>query len=93
MSTKNLYSIRDLVAEEFAPVFVANNDSTAIRMCAETVKDNKIMSSHLSDYALYNLGSFDIFTGEIKPNPLFSTPILMFTDFNDNKEVSVCSEN
>ncbi len=89
MSTKNLYSIRDLVAEEFAPVFVANNDSTAIRMCSETVKDNKIMSSHLSDYALYNLGSFDISSGEIKPNPLFSTPILMFTDFEENKVAEV----
>ena len=89
MSTKCLYSIRDLVAEEFAPVFVANNDNTAIRMCSETVKDNKIMASHLSDYALYNLGSFDISTGEIKSNPLFSTPILMFTDFDEKKESDV----
>ena len=46
------------------------------------------MSSHLSDYALYNLGSFDISTGEIKSNPLFSTPILMFTDFEEKKEDS-----
>lgn len=80
MSTKNLYSIRDLVAEEFAPPFVANNDNTAIRASIQSLTDNKIMMSHISDYSLFNLCSFDENTGEIVPNPLYNTPIFMFSE-------------
>lgn len=79
MSKKNLYSIRDLVAEEFAPPFVSNNDNTAIRSAIHSVKENQIMMSHISDYSLFNLSSFDENTGEIVPNPLCNTPIFMFS--------------
>lgn len=88
MSTKNLYSIRDLVAEEFAPPFVSNNDNTAIRASIQSVTENKIMMAHISDYSLFNLGSFDENTGEIVPNSLHSTPIFMFSEL-EKKESDV----
>lgn len=88
MSTKCLYSIRDLVAEEFAPPFVSNNDNTAIRSAIHSVRENQIMMDHISDYSLFNLGSFDENTGEIVPNPLFNTPIFMFSELL-NKESKV----
>lgn len=88
MSAKNLYSIRDLVAEEFAPPFVSNNDSTAIRSAIHSVKENQIMMCHISDYSLFNLGSWDENTGDIVPNPLHGTPIFMFSEL-ENKESDV----
>lgn len=85
MSKKNLYSIRDLVAEEFAPPFESNNDNTAIRSAIQSVKENKIMMAHISDYSLYHLASWNPETGEIVPDSLYTTPIFLFSSLVQNK--------
>lgn len=60
---KGLYSIKDVVAEEFGPVFEAVNNGVAIRNFSNVLKETK----YPEDYELYKLGNYDESTGEIIP--------------------------
>lgn len=57
----NLYSIRDQVAEQFGPVFVAINDGVATRQFADVLKNIE----YPAEYDLYILGKFDFEDGRI----------------------------
>lgn len=59
-----LYSIRDKVAEEFGPVFVAKNLQVAIRNFRMMFHGNAQIFP--TDYALYVLAEWDPRTGSIK---------------------------
>ncbi len=62
---QNLYSIKDKKIGFNSP-FTAPNNYAAIRMFADTVKDeNSMLAKHPEDYELYKLGSFNDDTGEI----------------------------
>ena len=52
----NLYSIYDLKANEYGPVFEAKNDAVACRMCKNEF--GKVPKDALADYVLYQVGEF-----------------------------------
>lgn len=53
----NLYSLKDVVADEYGPVFEAKNDDVAIRVCKQIPQ--KSPDIVLSDFELYRIGDFD----------------------------------
>lgn len=61
---KNLYTLKDLVADECAPIFEANNDGVAHRMFQETISRQQIPHE---DFRLIRIGRIDKTTGEILP--------------------------
>ena len=61
---KNLYTLKDMVAEEVAPIFEANNDGVALRMFQESIQKQQIP---YDDFRLIRIGRLDKTTGEIIP--------------------------
>lgn len=57
-----VYSIKDVVAEEFGPCFVAKNDNVAIRGFKMQLDQNHLLPS---EYLLYRICSFDPENGRI----------------------------
>ena len=84
---KYLFAVKDLVADEFGPVFIANNDASAIRMCQEMYRKNETMKVHCVDYAVYRLGLWNLNSGKIVPTAdnLLSVPIALFKEFETNE--------
>lgn len=66
----NLYSIKDSLAEEFAPLFEAKSDELAKRVTSALFK--KFPDMVLTDFNLYKLGHYSPKTGVITAyeNPL-----------------------
>lgn len=59
---KYLYSIKDIVAEEFGPIFTANNDDVAKRSFSFVLATASISQEELS---LFRLASFDETSGDV----------------------------
>lgn len=76
MSVKNMYSIKDTVAEEFAPPFVANTDGVAVRMFSNALKGNL----YPKDYELYCIGSFDVSLGCVASSVLRKLDVVLEND-------------
>lgn len=55
-----VYSVKDLVAQEFGPPVLARNDKVASRMYLALLTQNKLDQN---DFELYALGEFDTDTG------------------------------
>lgn len=53
--------MRDKVADEYAPPYLARTDGAAARAFAEITNGQKI--SYVSDLELYRIGDFDVSTG------------------------------
>lgn len=68
-SIEYLYSVYDVVCEEFNPPFVCKNLQTAIRNMRDSLKDAKqlIIAMHPEDYILFEIATFDKTTGIILP--------------------------
>lgn len=64
-----LYSVYDVVCEEYNPPFVCKNIQTAIRNMRDSLKDAKqsIIAMHPEDYVLFEVATFDKTTGVILP--------------------------
>lgn len=64
-----LYSVYDVVCEEFNPPFVCKNMLTAVRNMRDSLKDAKqsIIAMHPEDYILFEIATFDKTTGVILP--------------------------
>lgn len=66
---KILYSILDLKAGSYSPLFPADNDGVAQRMLIQTLTAPGAERTNLrqfpSDFDLRRVGSFDEFTGEL----------------------------
>lgn len=60
---KGLYSIKDVVADEFGPIYEAVNDGVAIRNFSKILQE----VTYPEDFELYKVGEFDVKTGEIMP--------------------------
>lgn len=56
-----LYSIKDVVAQEFGPVFQAKNDGVAIRQVNNTFKT--MPPGDADAFHLFKIGEFDTETG------------------------------
>jgi len=59
----NLYSIKDVVADEFGPVFQSVNDGVAVRSAVNVLKS----AENPADYELYRIGAFNSDTGALAP--------------------------
>lgn len=55
-----VYSVKDLVAQEYGPPVLARNDKVASRMYLALLAQNKLDQN---DFELYALGEFDSDTG------------------------------
>lgn len=68
-SIEYLYSVYDVVCEEYNPPFVCKNIQTAIRNMRDSLKDAKqsIIAMHPEDYILFEVATFDKTTGVILP--------------------------
>lgn len=63
---QNLYSVFDVKAEIYSPVFHAQNDEVAKRMFDSSCNDMKTdFSRHPEDYTLWVVGVFDGESAEI----------------------------
>lgn len=60
-----LYSIKDVVAEEFGPVFQAKNDQVAVRMVNNTFRSTP--PGDPESFDLYAIGEFDPEKGVLLP--------------------------
>lgn len=63
----NVYSIFDIKAEEYGPLFVAKNNEVAFRLCRNQFKDVPCPQ----DYELSCVGDFDNETGEMNGHYIF----------------------
>lgn len=59
----NLYSIKDIVACEYAPPFVSKNDEVAIRQVRQSYA--KLDKSVVMDFELHRIGQWDDESGKI----------------------------
>lgn len=87
-----LYSVKDLVAEKFGPVFTAVNDGVAVRQFTGLLKQ----VDYVGEYVLYCVAEFDDEHGSIKAvngddglgsfSPLFVANGLDVKRFRDDEE-------
>lgn len=75
-----IYSVFDIKARDFAPVFQCRNDAVAIRMFEQSLNSDKVVLVK-SDFRLYRLAFVDIETGAVSE----SGPQEVFTagEFDD----------
>jgi len=76
-STKPLYSIFDSVAGFYCPVFLAENDSHAVRIMRHSID-----FAYKQDYTLFRLGKFNTDEGTITD----TTPELVVSGLSLTKE-------
>nr|QJB18856.1 MAG: nonstructural protein [Microvirus sp.] len=67
-----LYSVKDRLADEFAPLFEAKNDAIALRVHATMMA--KVPGLILSDFELYKLGHYDSTNALVEG---YETPLLI----------------
>lgn len=64
---EGLYSVRDVKVERFFPPFAQRNQLEAQRTFLDMCGDHRTpISKHPEDYTLYEIGSFNPETGEVK---------------------------
>lgn len=68
---KNLYVIRDNIAEVFHKPFEEHNNQSAIRSFSQACNENP----NKNDFTLYHIGAFDDNSGEL----IASTPIKVYS--------------
>lgn len=62
-----IYSVLDVKADEFGPVFLNANDRLAERTVLESCRGGQsLLSQYPEDFILYRIGSFDTSTGLLK---------------------------
>lgn len=71
MNVLKMYSIHDAAVAAFVTPFFAANDVAAIRLFTGLVNDpQSTYSISPGDFTLYNIGSFDIMTGNVTADEL-----------------------
>jgi len=58
-----IYSIKDIIALEYGPLFLAKNSGVAKRQYLNMMAEQRV--NQISDYCLYELGWYDPETGLI----------------------------
>lgn len=81
-SVYKLYSIYDMMANKYGPIFEAFNDEVATRQYCLLL--DKIDKRFRKDYKLYSIGSFDFQNGRLDP---FERPEMINVNYTeeDNK--------
>lgn len=64
-----LFCVQDMAAGSFLPPFVDQTDGVACRRLRDVLVDNSshAFAKHPSDYALWQVGEFDEFSGSVAP--------------------------
>lgn len=76
----NLYSIKDTKIG-FNQLFDAPNNACAIRLFADSIKDEKTpLSKHPEDYQLFYIGTRNDETGELESKPQFLENATTFSE-------------
>jgi len=60
-----LYAIKDDVACEFQPPFLARNDAHAIRIFGLTIAQDEYAKGHSDEFSLYNICDWNRISGTI----------------------------
>jgi hypothetical protein len=64
-----MVSVYDKKAEEFQGLFLVPSLNVAIRMFIDTLSDSEtVMCKHPADFALYQVGNFEIACGGVEPS-------------------------
>lgn len=72
----NVYSIRDLIAEDSGPLFQAKNNAVAVRSFQFSLKD----TTTPGDFRLLLIGSFDTETSRLVVLPVAEEVVLTLND-------------
>lgn len=78
-----LYSIKDLVSEEFGPIFSQVNDGTAVRAARNTLASAPPYA--INDFRLYGFGSFDVKSGKIVLENMYEVEGSLFVNPSSEK--------
>lgn len=73
-----MYSIKDLIADEFGPIQLLKNDAVATRMFKNIMLQEAKNNINPEDFRLYCVGEFNNATGEVSP-----TLSVVALDFNE----------
>ena len=65
---KRLYSVKDIVSEEWHPPFLATNHKAAIRFFHRSISNEAALTQ--TDFELYCIGDFDVVNGTVSGGPL-----------------------
>lgn len=67
--TRNIYALRDTVADEFTPgLLTFTNDAAAARMFTDALQDKQsALGNHPGDYQLLEIGQLETTTGVLTP--------------------------
>jgi hypothetical protein len=68
--TQEVYSIKDIKAVLFSQPYLSQNDYTAQRSFAQSIKQNESINANPEDFQLVHIGQFNALTGEIIPKPI-----------------------
>jgi len=79
MTTKNIYTIHDTVADFYSPTFQAENDNHAIRMFSQAID-----LDHKHDFSLWLVGTFSSEKGTLKASQ--ETTLILHGKALKNKE-------
>jgi hypothetical protein len=60
---KKLYSVKDIVSEEWHPPFLATNDKAALRFFFRTISNEAALTQ--TDFELYCIGDMDTINGTV----------------------------
>lgn len=75
----NVYSIYDIKAQKYGPLFEATNDEVAARQFVQVLQ--KIQPIFRTEYKLYKIGSFDFVSGSLDQNEKpFEIPLIYNVD-------------
>ena len=77
----NIYTVKDVAANQFGPVFEATNDAVAKRNFRELCKD----TDYYLDFSLYCIAECDHDTGEVRTFGMPDEPI--YTGFQMHKDI------
>nr|UXQ88062.1 MAG: nonstructural protein [Microvirus sp.] len=66
----SLYSVQDIKLKSFDSPFPSANDDTAMRLFRRMVENIPTMKDNPEDFKLYNIGAYDLDTGELLPSTL-----------------------
>lgn len=80
---QELYVIRDIVAEEFGPVYQCKNEAVAVRRYLQIIKESCV---NPADYKLYRVGYITDETAELIPE-LYCVPQKNEYNFDDDEVV------
>jgi hypothetical protein len=68
--TQQVYSIKDIKAVLFSQPYLSQNDYTAQRSFAQSIKQNESINANPEDFQLVHIGEFDSLTGQITAKPI-----------------------